>query len=121
MGKGLEYAYNHLISINKKILKLADELYEKLQENEKVILYSKKSDIASGIISFNIKGKSPQEVATILNDVYGIAVRSGYMCAPLVQKYLKTDKLGGVVRVSLSMFNKKREVKLFLQAIKKLT
>ena len=117
MGKGLEYSYSRLILINDKILKLSKYLYTELIKLKNIMCYSCNGYV-NGVISFNVLDKSPQEVATILNDKYNIAVRSGLACAPLVHNYLGTLKIGGVVRVSIGFGNKMRDVKKFVKAIK---
>lgn len=119
MGEGLKFSYDNLILKNNKILKLEQKIIQKLKSYEQVKLYSKNKN-NRGVVSFNIKNISPQEVAAILNNDYGIAVRAGLACAPYVHKFLGTDKDGGVVRVSLGIFNTNRDVKLFLKAIDKI-
>ncbi len=120
MGVGAKYAYDNLILINTKILKLAQKIINNLAKNKKIILYSNEK-AESGVVSFNIVNMHPQNVATILNDKYKIAVRSGYACAPLVQKFLRTDALGGVVRVSIGYGNSIKDIKKFLSAIEEIT
>lgn len=112
---GASYAYNNLILINNKILKLSQVLTNNLAKNKYILLYSPKVS-ESGVVSFNILNKQPQYVASILNDKYGIAVRSGICCAPLVHKFLNTTN-GGVVRVSIGINNNMRQIKKFIKAI----
>ena len=72
---------------------------------------------ANGVIAFNIEDIDSSEIATILNEKYGICVRGGYHCAPLKHKALKT--LGqGAVRVSLSYFNTFTDIQRLLSALK---
>ena len=41
-----------------------------------------------GIVAFNIEGYKAEDVGTILDQDYHIAVRTGYHCAPLIHKHL---------------------------------
>lgn len=72
---------------------------------------------ANGVIAFNLEDYDSAEIATILNEKYGICVRGGYHCAPLKHKALKT--LGqGAVRVSLSYFNTFTDIQKLTSALK---
>lgn len=120
MGAGLKFVYKNLILINGKILKLSKYLHRKLAENNNIVLYSL-HNLQSGVIAFNIKGKSCQQVASLLDDKYNIALRSGYACAPLVQKYLKTESFGGVVRVSIGYKNSLKDIRALVKAVNKIS
>ena len=69
----------------------------------------------SGVLSFTVRGKAPEDVAAALNE-RGIAVRAGLHCAPLAHKSADTLP-DGTVRVSVSVFNKKREAYYLLNAV----
>ena len=56
----------------------------------------------------------------LLDEDYHIAVRTGYQCAPLIHKYLKDEKYGGVVRVGIGRFTKKSELAALINAIKEI-
>ncbi|SHJ86726.1 Selenocysteine lyase/Cysteine desulfurase [Clostridium amylolyticum] len=87
-----------------------------------------------GIITFNIEGMYHNEVAEILSEDYGISVRNGCFCAgPYVKRllnlsdkdieeYIKHPERGkpGMVRVSLGLYNNKREINDFLNAIEQI-
>lgn len=117
-GIGTSFAYNNLISHKKKILKLTKFLTIKMLSNNLIKLYSLGNE-QQGIVSFNVTGLSPQYIASELNKK-GVAVRAGYCCAPLVQKFLGTESCGGVVRVSIGCFNKMRDIKTFLKNLNSL-
>lgn len=71
------------------------------------------------VVSFNIDGQGSSEVAFVLDRVFDIASRSGLHCAPRAHSTLGTLEQG-TVRLSLSYFNKKREVDLALKAIRQI-
>jgi len=56
------------------------------------------------IVSFNVVGFDPAEVAMVLEQVAGVQARSGFHCAARVHDYLGTAT-GGTVRVSFGPFN----------------
>ncbi|ABL78349.1 aminotransferase class V-fold PLP-dependent enzyme [Thermofilum pendens] len=73
-----------------------------------------------GVVSFNLDGLTPHEVASML-DLEGIAVRSGHHCALPLVKRLGSPM--GTVRASLYLYNTPEEVEYFgavLEKIKKL-
>ncbi|MCX5914385.1 MAG: aminotransferase class V-fold PLP-dependent enzyme [Deltaproteobacteria bacterium] len=57
-----------------------------------------------GLLTANIQGIDPADVGAILDADFGIAVREGLHCAPLVHESLGTSPKGGV-RFSLGPFN----------------
>ncbi|HET6424712.1 MAG TPA: aminotransferase class V-fold PLP-dependent enzyme [Planctomycetaceae bacterium] len=54
-----------------------------------------------GVISLNIDGFAPHELAGILDEHYGIEGRAGLHCAPGVHRWLGTIDTGGTYRLSL--------------------
>lgn len=69
-----------------------------------------------GIVTFNIKGYNCEEVASLLNDEFGIAVRSGYHCAGLAHKTIGTWDTGAV-RMSMGIYNNVRHMKTAVDAV----
>ena len=69
----------------------------------------------SSVISFNIKGVHPHDVASIL-DSNGVCVRSGNHCAQPLLRYLGMDS---TCRASFSIYNTKEDVDNLVEALKK--
>lgn len=69
-----------------------------------------------GIVSFNLAGLTSSEVASRLDEVYGIRVRSGLHCSPLAHRTIGTLE-SGVVRAGLSYLNTAEDVDLLLKAL----
>lgn len=67
-----------------------------------------------GLISFNIEGAHPHDVASIV-DSYGVAVRAGHHCAQPLMKYLGIQASS---RVSFYFYNTFEEVDKFIESIK---
>lgn len=87
---------------------------ERVREMQNITVYG--SDNKTAICALNIAGTDCVEVAQVLNDKYGIAVRAGLHCAILAHKTLGTDKTG-CVRFSFGYFNTLREVDKAVNAI----
>lgn len=92
----LEYAQSQLIKING--LKIIGTASDK-----------------SSVVSFVVDNIHPFDIGTIL-DQLGIAVRTGHHCTqPLMDFY----SIPGTVRASFSLYNTKKEIDIFIKALKK--
>ena len=98
--------------IEKRLNFYTDELRERLASIKGV----KICGANNGIISFVHEKLPPYVIASELNSL-GIAVRSGFHCAPFIHKRLGTEN-GGTVRASLSYLNQKSELDAFYKALK---
>jgi cysteine desulfurase/selenocysteine lyase len=75
----------------------------------------KDSEKRVGVISFNVDGVHPHDVATIL-DEEGISIRSGQHCA---QPLLERLGVPATCRASFYIYNTKEEIDLLIEALKK--
>lgn len=124
-------AINVLNSIGMENIKNYEEnlsryAINKLSKIPDIILYQQPDDNYPrvSIIPFNIEGMNHSQVARILSDEAGIAVRNGCFCAqPYVQKLLKVTKeeieerkkglhkaFPGFVRLSFGIYNTHKEI-----------
>ncbi len=72
---------------------------------------------AKGVFAFNIPNMHSNEVASLLNEKYGICVRGGYHCA--AKKHEALDLLDqGAVRASISYFTTFSDVQKLIFAVK---
>jgi len=71
------------------------------------------------VVSFNLAGLLPSEVALLLDERYDIACRPGLHCAPAAHRTLGTFP-AGTVRFSLGPFNTAEEVDRAIQAVSSL-
>jgi cysteine desulfurase/selenocysteine lyase len=86
---------------------------EQLEMMEKVKIVGTASEKTS-VISFIVEGLHHFDIGMML-DAKGIAVRTGHHCAqPLMQRF----GIEGTVRISLSVFNTKEEIDVFVEALK---
>ena len=105
--------------------------YDKIQEIEKeVVLYAKQElskldyltlymtsneDKHSSVLSFNINGIHPHDVASILDSV-GVCVRSGNHCAQPLMRFLGIDS---TCRASFYLYNTKEDVDSLVNGLNK--
>ncbi|HLC58062.1 MAG TPA: SufS family cysteine desulfurase [Candidatus Nanoarchaeia archaeon] len=69
----------------------------------------------AGLVSFNIKGIHPHDLASML-DKAGVAIRAGHMCVmPLVKQILKQD---AVCRASFHVYNTKKDIDVLVASLK---
>ncbi|WP_406660977.1 cysteine desulfurase [Methanolobus sp. ZRKC3] len=72
-----------------------------------------------GVVSFNVEGLHPHEVAHILDEGAAIMVRSGEHCCQPLMEHLGLKS--GTVRASLYLYNSKEEVDLLIDTMEELT
>ncbi len=82
------------------------KIYGGRDENEKV-----------GIVSLNIKGLNPGEVAAILDNRFNVAVRPGMHCAPHIHREIGTFP-EGTIRVSPGYFNTVNDIEETISGLK---
>ncbi len=73
----------------------------------------------TGIVSFVMDGADPSEIGFILDQHYGIAVRTGFHCTPLAHATAGTVETGAI-RASVGCFTTKDEVEAFVAAVKEI-
>lgn len=73
-----------------------------------------------GIVSILIEGFNSEDIGTILDEDFDIAVRTGYHCAPYIHKYLKDASSLGTVRIGISQFTTKDEIDILIKALKEI-
>ena len=119
LNASLDWISKH--NIYKEETKLTKYLIESLKSIEKAVLYlPAKEEKVFGIVSFNIEGYTSDDVGKILDDEFDILVRTGYHCAPLINKLEDFMCYNGTVRASLSYFNKLEDIDHLVKALKTL-
>lgn len=100
---------------------LTEYAISKLQNIYGVILYIPEDRQRHiGIISFNIKGMKADDVGTILDQDYDIAVRTGFHCAPYVHNFIRDLEFSGTVRIGIGQFNTESDIDLLCEALEEL-
>ncbi len=73
----------------------------------------------ASVVSFNVEGHAPDEVAGILDASFGICVRAGLHCAPGAHRQMGTFP-AGTVRVSPGPFTTPEEIDLLADAVRRI-
>ena len=116
LGAAIDYVnetgMENIESIEKELTAYA---LDRLKEIPYVTLYGPKdTHNRGGVISFNIEGVHPHDVASIV-DTYGVALRAGHHCA---QPFMKYMKINSTSRISFYFYNTKEEIDVFIESIK---
>ncbi|MHB1629994.1 MAG: aminotransferase class V-fold PLP-dependent enzyme [Bacilli bacterium] len=72
------------------------------------------------VVSFQLNGYQPAELAHFLDEHYDIAVRAGLHCSPHAHRQLGTVQRNGTVRVSIGCFNTPHDIDCLLGALREL-
>ena len=117
LGAAIDYieniGYDKIQEIEKEIIEYARQELSKL-EFLKIYMTPNKEN-HSAVISFNIKGVHPHDVASIL-DSQGVCVRSGNHCAQPLMRFLGIDS---TCRASFYLYNTKGDVDRLVNSLNK--
>ncbi|KAH9790339.1 cysteine desulfurase 1 [Citrus sinensis] len=119
---GLGAAIDYLSTIGmQKIhayeMELAKYLYENLLSIPNIRIYGPKPSEhvqRAALCSFNVENIHPTDIATLLDQQYGVAIRSGHHCAQPLHRYLGVN---ASARASLHFYNTKEDVDEFIHAL----
>ena len=116
LGAAIDYiekiGYETIEKIEDEVVGYAKQELAKLDFVE--TYYTPNEENHSSVISFNIKGVHPHDLATIL-DSQGVAVRAGDHCAQPLIRFLK---LPATCRASFYIYNTKEDVDKLVDALK---
>ncbi|CAD2078902.1 cysteine desulfurase [Jeotgalicoccus coquinae] len=105
---GIDNIYQH----EKELVAYA---YDKMSAIEGIEIYGPGKDQRAGLITFNLKGVHPHDLATAL-DSEGIAVRAGHHCA---QPLMKWCEASSTARASFYIYNTIEEIDQFIESLEK--
>ncbi len=116
----LKYALKYINKLNiKNIIKYEKKINKytinKLKLIPEIKIYGETKN-KIGIISFNIKNNHCYDIGFLLNK-YGIFIRTGNQCCIPLMKFYKTP---GMCRISLAIYNSKKDIKFLISKIKKI-
>ena len=117
LGAAIDYiekiGYNQIQELEDEIVSYAKQELSKL---DYLTLYiTPNSQNHSSVISFNINGVHPHDVASIL-DSEGVCIRSGNHCAQPLMRFLDIDS---TCRASFYFYNTKEDVDRLVHALNK--
>ncbi|TVX99957.1 aminotransferase class V-fold PLP-dependent enzyme [Cohnella terricola] len=123
---GLSEGVNYVLketpeAIHKKEQQLTFELMAGLQEIEGITLLGPELGAdRTAIVSFLVEGIDPSEMAFVLDQQFGIAVRAGFHCTPLGHETAGTYETGAV-RASPGYFTEKSDIVSMVEAVKEIS
>ena len=117
LGAAIDYiesiGYDKIQEIEKEVVSYAKQELSKL---DYLTLYMTSNENKhSSVISFNINGVHPHDVASILDSV-GVCVRSGNHCAQPLMRFLGIDS---TCRASFYLYNTKEDVDSLVNGLNK--
>jgi len=122
LGAGCAYLLERRITnVHQATSQLAEQLWHLLTTVDGVRCYGPAPpDERVAVVSLNIEGYDPQEVAAALDSSYRVQVRAGLHCAARLHRSLGTFEHGGTVRLSMGPFNTATEIDTAAEAIQEI-
>ncbi|KAA8670507.1 aminotransferase class V-fold PLP-dependent enzyme [Clostridium sp. MT-14] len=119
LGEGIKYISNLGVeNIRAKEDEVIEYALKRLEEIPKICIYGPKDpQKIVGVISFNIKGISGEEIAFKLDQEYDIMIRVGFHCAPTAHRIMGTYEIGAM-RIGIGYFNTKKDIDILTDALK---
>jgi cysteine desulfurase/selenocysteine lyase len=105
-GLGMDVVYAHEQA-------LASYALEQMRQVQDMELYGPEAEARGGVVSFNLRGLHPHDMASIL-DQYGVAIRGGHHCAMPLMRVLGVN---GTCRASFYIYNTIDEIDVLIEAI----
>ena len=117
LGAAIDYiesiGYKTINKVEQEVTEYAVNELSKLNFIEMYVTPNRQNH--SSVISFNVRGVHPHDVASIL-DVNGVCIRSGNHCAQPLLRYMGMDS---TCRASFSIYNTKEDVDKLVDALNK--
>jgi cysteine desulfurase / selenocysteine lyase len=119
MGAAVQYLTDvGFETIQARELELNTIVTEGLQDEDRLTIIGPANPrLRSGIASFLVDGVDPHQIALLLDESYGIMVRSGQHC---VHSWFHEKSLKGSVRASMYFYNTPDEAERFVDAVKQI-
>ncbi|EPN9733076.1 cysteine desulfurase [Listeria monocytogenes] len=116
LGAAIDYlAEVGLANIHAHEQALASYAIEEMSKIEGITIYGPKdASKRCGLVTFNLEGAHPHDIATIL-DEDGIAIRAGHHCAQPLMKWLDVSS---TARASFYIYNTKEEIDALINGLK---
>ncbi|WP_291649635.1 cysteine desulfurase [Clostridium sp.] len=116
LSKAIDYlneiGMDNIEKIEKELMTYA---YEEMSKLEYVKIYGPKDiEKRGGVLSFEIDGVHPHDVASIF-DTFGVCIRAGNHCAQPLMRYMG---INATSRASIYFYNTKEDVDRLIEAVK---
>uniref|UniRef100_A0A7C5RKF0 Cysteine desulfurase n=1 Tax=Fervidobacterium thailandense TaxID=1008305 RepID=A0A7C5RKF0_9BACT len=122
-GYTLELLENlDLEKIEKQVEILSRYLIDSLSRLDFLELYGPLDDSHRSLVSFNVQGVHPHDVSHVLDQMFGVATRSGHHCAQPLMSILKRgskiDFPNSTVRASVYFYNTFDDIDTLVEGLK---
>ena len=117
-GAALDYLANHVgyDAIQAREAALVHYLMSRIVQLDFVdVIGSIYWDNHHGVVSFNVRGIHPHDVASIM-DMDGVCIRAGHHCAQPLLTWLGVENLA-CCRASVSFYNDKHDIDAFIEGL----
>lgn len=116
LGAAIDYlAEVGLANIHAHEQELVGYAIEEMSKIDGITIYGPKdASKRCGLVTFNLEGAHPHDIATIL-DEDGIAIRAGHHCAQPLMKWLDVSS---TARASFYIYNTKEEIDALIDGLK---
>ncbi|MGB9795951.1 SufS family cysteine desulfurase [Fervidobacterium gondwanense] len=123
LGYTLDYLENlGFEKIERHIEELSSYILSELMKLDFVEIYGPIDNSHKSLVSFNVAGVHPHDVAHILDENFGVATRSGHHCTqPLMSVLRKGSKIdfpNSTVRASVYFYNTKEDIDVLIEGLK---
>lgn len=120
LGAGIEFINAQGIDkIKNHEDKIVEKFINEIEKLENIKIYKSITENQGPVVSINIKNIDSGDLASILDEEFGIMVRPGFHCAPKAHKAIGTYE-EGTVRFSFGYFNKIEDVEYIVESLKKI-
>jgi cysteine desulfurase family protein len=119
LDAGVRFVLDHGVDeIRRRVRRLIAHLSEELRQVPEVIVHAPRAAADSAcVLSLNVADLPCEEAGYMIEESFGIAVRTGLHCAPLIHRFIGSAPAGSI-RVSPSCFTTDQEIDRFLDAVK---
>lgn len=108
--------------IERHVEALSRYLIDNLSKLEFLELYGPLDDSHRSLVSFNVNGVHPHDVSHVLDQMFGVATRSGHHCAQPLMSVLKRgskiDFPNSTVRASVYFYNTADDIDTLVEGLK---
>ncbi len=121
LAEGLKFvAEKGIENIRAHELKMMNALRAGLQSIKGVKMFGPKSaEKSTAALSILVDGLEAAEAGVVFDQSFGIAIRAGLHCAPLMHQFLGTSPYG-TIRISPGYFNTMEDIESVISAVKQI-
>lgn len=120
LGAGIDFIESVGIkNIEEHENQLIKYFIDEIEKLKKIKVYKSFTENQGPVVSITIEGISSGDLASILDEEFGIMVRPGFHCAPRAHKIIGTYE-DGTTRFSFGYFNKIKEIDYIIISLKEI-